>query len=65
MLQSKLSQEELHLFEAGRLSIDRFDRWRRTGESGAKAPAHKRKMSSALQELDSNVDQSSRQRQAK
>lgn len=64
ILQSLLSQEELQLFEKGRLSVDRFDRWRRTGESSTKAHVHKRKLSNALQELDGNTDLKSRQRQA-
>lgn len=64
ILQSLLSQEELQLFEKGRLSVDRFDRWRRTGESSTKAHVHKRKLSNALQELVGNTDLKSRQRQA-
>lgn len=63
-LQSLLSQEELQLFEIGRLSIERFDRWRRTGESSTSNVFQKRKLSGMLLEDAPSGELQSRQRQA-
>ena len=64
LLQNLLSQEELQLFEVGRMSIDRFDRWRRSGDSALISHIQKRKSGTLREDVSASLESHSRQRQS-